>query len=181
MSTDSNSGRSRRYKDSILGPLRKKNRVLYTLTILAGIVYLQWLFRVLDWGHPVVASLFVVAELICFLCILVWADMLSEERLHPRETMPWKGKLPDVDLLVTVCREPMEIVRPTLEAVAKIDYPHLHVMVLDDGHSKEVKELAQKLNFGYSARKERIAAKGGNLNHGMRITKSPFVMTLDAD
>ena len=38
MSTDSNSGRARRYKDSILRPLREKNRILYTLTILAGIV-----------------------------------------------------------------------------------------------------------------------------------------------
>ncbi|NBU68264.1 MAG: hypothetical protein EBS49_01315, partial [Verrucomicrobia bacterium] len=149
MNTASDSGRARRYKDSILAPLRRKNRILYTSTILVGIVYLQWLFRMLDWGHPVAAGFFVLAELICFVCILVWADMLSEERLHPRQTMEWKGKLPDVDLLVTVCNEPMEIVRPTLEAVAKIDYPHLHVMVLDDGHSKEVRELAQKLKFGY--------------------------------
>lgn len=174
-------GRERRYKDSILAPLRKKNRILYTSTILLGVIYLQWLFRTLDWGHPVAASLFVLAELICFVCILVWADMLSEERLHPRETMPWKGKLPDVDLLVTVCNEPMEVVRPTLEAVAKIDYPHLIVTILDDGHSKEVRELAQKLKFHYSARRERTAAKGGNLNHGLRITSAPFVMTLDAD
>jgi cellulose synthase (UDP-forming) len=175
------SGRSRRYKDSVLSPLRKKNRVLYTLTLLAGIVYLQWLFRVLDWGHPVVAGLFVLAELICFVCILVWADMLSEERLHPPEGMDWNGEMPDVDLLITVCFEPIEVVRPTLEAVAKIDYPRLHVMVLDDGHSTEVKDIAETLGFGYSARKERTAAKGGNLNHGMGITSSPFVMTLDAD
>jgi len=123
----------------------------------------------------------VVAELICFVCILVWADMLAEERLHPRQTMPWKGKLRDVDRLITVCNEPIDIVRPTLEAVAKIDYPHLIVTVLDDGHSAEVKALAQKHKFHYSARKDRTAAKGGNLNHGMRITSAPFVMTLDAD
>lgn len=174
-------GRERRYKDEVLAPLRRKNRILYTLTIILGAVYLQWLFRMLDWGHPVMAGLFVVAELICFVCILVWADMLAEERLHPKETMPWKGKLPDVDLLITVCNEPIEIVQPTLEAVAKIDYPHLIVTVLDDGHSPEVKALAQKHKFHYSARKERIAAKGGNLNHGLRITLAPFVMTLDAD
>ena len=182
MNTDSNpQGRERRYKDEVLAPLRRKNRILYTLTIFVGAVYLQWLFRMLDWNHPVMAGLFVLAELICFVCILVWADMLAEERLHPRETMPWKGKLPDVDLLITVCNEPMEIVRPTLEAVARIDYPHLIVTVLDDGHSPEVKALAQKLKFHYSARKDRKAAKGGNLNHGLRITSAPFVMTLDAD
>lgn len=155
--------------------------MLYVLTVVTGLVYLHWLITVTDWKHPVAAGAFLVAELICFVCVLVWGDMLSEQRLHPVEGMDWKGEPPDVDLLITVCREPMEVVRPAFEAAAKIDYPHLQVTVLDDGPSEEVQALAKQLGFQYATRPERISAKGGNLNHGLRITSAPFVMTLDAD
>jgi cellulose synthase (UDP-forming) len=174
-------GRSRRYHDAELTRAARRNRVLYVLTILAGVVYLSWLISVTDWSHPVAAGMFLLAELICFVCVLVWGDMLSEQRLHPLEGMEWKGDLPDVDLLITVCREPMEVVRPAFEAAARIDYPRLQVTVLDDGTSEEVKSLSKQLNFRYTTRPERISAKSGNLNHGMRITSAPFVMTLDAD
>ena len=126
-------GRSRRYHDAELTRAARRNRVLYVLTILAGVVYLSWLISVTDWSHPVAAGMFLLAELICFVCVLVWGDMLSEQRLHPPEGMEWKGDLPDVDLLITVCREPMEVVRPAFEAAARIDYPRLQVTVLDDG------------------------------------------------
>ncbi len=181
MYTTPNTGRSRRYQDAAVRSARRLNLLLFVLTAISGVIYLHWLVTELDWNHPLAAGVFLLAELICFVCVLVWADMLSDKRYHPPEGMDWKGEPPDVDLLITVCREPMEVVRPTFEAVAKIDYPHLHVMVLDDGPSEEVKELATRLNFHYTTRPERIAAKGGNLNHGMRITSSPFVMTLDAD
>jgi len=116
-------GRSRRYHDAELRRAARLNRVLYVLTVVSGVVYLHWLISVTDWQHPAAAVLFLVAELICFVCVLVWGDMLSEQRLHPLEGMDWKGEPPDVDLLITVCREPMEVVRPAFEAAAKIDYP----------------------------------------------------------
>ena len=181
MSSHSKAGRARRYGDAALRPLRRRNLILFALTAGSGVVYLQWLITTLNWARPVGASVFLVAELICFVCVLVWADMLADQRLHPPEGMEWKGDLPDVDLLITVCREPMEVVRPTFAGVANIDYPRLRVTVLDDGPSEEVKELAQSLKFHYSTRPQRSAAKGGNLNHGLRITSAPFVMTLDAD
>lgn len=181
MSTRIQAGRARRYGDAALAPVRRRNAILFALTAVAGVVYLQWLFTTLNWSQPVAAGLFLTAEVICFACVLVWADMLADQRLHPPEGMDWNGDPPDVDLLITVCREPMEIVRPTFEAVARIDYPRLKVTVLDDGPSGEVRALAAQLKFDYSARPQRIAAKGGNLNHGMRITSAPFVMTLDAD
>ena len=174
-------GRARRYQDAELRLAARRNRVLYVLTVLAGVVYLHWLVSMMDWTHSVAAVMFLVAELICFVAVLVWGDMLSEQRLHPPKGMEWEGALPDVDVLITVCREPMEVVRPTFEAAAAIDYPHLRITVLDDGPSEEVKELANLLHFDYSARPQRTAAKGGNLNHGMRITSAPFVLTLDAD
>jgi len=174
-------GRARRYGDAALAPVRRRNLVLFVLTAVSGAIYLHWLSTTLNWSHPVAASVFLTAELICFLCVLVWADMLTDQRLHPPQGMDWKGEPPDVDLLITVCREPMEVVRPTLEAVAKIEYPGLKVTVLDDGASEDVKTLATSLGFDYSVRPQHTAAKSGNLNHGLRITSAPFIMTLDAD
>lgn len=155
--------------------------MLFVLAQTAALVYIGWLVTALDWRHPWLSGAFLLAEAICAASVFLWGTMLLRERLHRPGGMPWQGDPPPVDVLVTVCHEPIEVVRPTLAATARIAHPHIRVTVLDDGRSAEVQKLAEAYGFSYSARELRRDAKSGNLNHGLSITSAPFVMTLDAD
>lgn len=174
-------GRARRYLDVELTQQRHRNAVPIVLTLLAAMVYLSWLTRVIDWNYPWVCALFMISELICLGSVLLWALMLYSKRLHPPEGFPGRGKPPAVDILLTVCGEPMPILRRTFLAASKIDYPDFQVTVCDDENDPEVQRLARRFQFHYTARKTREFAKSGNLNHGLKITSAPLVMTLDAD
>jgi cellulose synthase (UDP-forming) len=174
-------GRTRRYKDAELRRAGHRNLALFVLAQTAALVYLGWLVMAIDWGHPWIGGAFLLAEVICAVSVFLWGEMLTRKRLHPPEGLPWQGDPPPVDVFIAVCGEPIEVVRPTFAAVAKIDYPHFHVTVLDDGRSAEVRDLAAAHGFAYATRERRHFAKSGNLNHGLSITSAPFVMTLDAD
>ena len=180
MTADSE-GRSRRYRDAELRRAGRRNLALFVLAQTAALVYVGWLVTAIDWSHPWLGAAFLLAEAICAASVFLWGEMLMRRRLHPAEGMPWPGDPPPVDVLVTVCHEPLEVVRPTLDALAAVDYPHCHVTVLDDGRSADVRELAVGHGFSYEARERRHFAKSGNLNHGLSVTAAPFVMTLDAD
>jgi cellulose synthase (UDP-forming) len=173
--------RDRRYKDASLRRDSRRNHLLFALAFAAACVYIGWLVTAIDWQHSVVGSLFLAAEIVCGVSVFLWGTMLATKRLHPKAGLPWEGDPPPVDVLIAVCHEPMEVVRPTLLAVAAIDYPHACVTVLDDGRSDELKAIAEQLGFAYSARERRHFAKSGNLNHGLTITSAPFVLALDAD
>lgn len=181
MNTSSNLVHSHRYKDTEMRRQRVHNLPPFILTVLSALVYLVWVFTVTNWKHPWVGGMFLAAEILCLGSVLLWGAMLYSKRLHPPEGLPRKGEAPGVDILITVCGEPLPIVRRTLLAASKIDYPNFKVMVCDDGDSPEVRKLAHRLHFGYAARKHRDHAKAGNLNHGLKVTSAPFVMSLDAD
>ena len=173
--------RSRRYKDAELQRASHRNWILFVLALIAGSVYISWLVVNIDWSHPWIGSLFLGAELICAVSVFLWGTMLATKRLHPEEGFPWEGDPPLVDVFLAVCREPVQVVRPTLHALSEIDYPHYRVTILDDGRAPEVEAMAREFGFAYSARERRHFAKSGNLNHGLAITSAPFVLTLDAD
>lgn len=171
----------RRYQDTALRRAGRRNLVLFVLAQAAAIVYLGWLVQAIDWAHPWLGGAFLLAEVICAVSVFLWGTMLAWKRMHPVEGLPWPGDPPPVDVLITVCHEPVEVVEPTFAAVAKIEYPHFHVTVLDDGRSPVIRELARAHGFDYTSRERRHSAKSGNLNHGLAVTSAPFVMTLDAD
>ncbi len=154
------------------------------LTLLAGSLYLAWLGR-LVWRNPSPANLaFVAAEILAFLLLLVLALDLWRLRFHRPEGLeipiPWS-----VDILVPCCGEPLEIIRTTLEAVARIHYQPVQVYVLDDAGSPQVATLVRSLGFHYHSRPlagvPRRDAKGGNLNFGLSLSQGDLILVLDAD
>ena len=126
-------GRSRRYHDATLRRAGYRNLAIFILALISGLVYICWLATVIDWTHPWLGGAFLLAEIICAVSVLLWGEMLTMKREHPQEGLPWPGDPPPVDVLIAVCHEPMEVFRPTVEAVSKINYPHFHVTILDDG------------------------------------------------
>ncbi|MEZ6140741.1 MAG: glycosyltransferase [Zavarzinella sp.] len=85
-----------------------------------------------------------------------------------------------VDVFVPTYNEDITLLRATLEACARMDYPH-KTYVLDDGRRSEVEALARDLNIHYIARPDNRHFKAGNLNYAFERTDGEFTIILDAD
>lgn len=88
---------------------------------------------------------------------------------------------PKVDLYVPTCGEPLAVLERTLIGCRQQSYAHTQVWVLDDSGRAEVRQLAVHLGCRYLHRPERVQAKAGNLNHGLRYGRGELVAVLDAD
>lgn len=89
-----------------------------------------------------------------------------------------------VDIFLPICGEPIEVLSNTWRAVNTLRTLHegtLHVYVLDDGHSKEAKNLAEFYKFNYIDRGSNELKKAGNLRNAFAKTSSDYFMILDAD
>jgi cellulose synthase (UDP-forming) len=140
--------------------------------------YLVWIGSLFNARHPVLASLFLAANLIDFVLGLV---LIFFTWHHPRRTAPTvPARSYPVDVLVPVYTESVEMIEMTLRAAKNIEFPH-ETYVLDDGHRTEIRELADRLEVHYLSRPDRRGAKAGNLNHGLRHASGELVAVFDAD
>lgn len=105
--------------------------------------------------------------------------------------------LPAVDVLITCCGEENHIILNVIRAACESDYPKdlLKVILLDDGHFKELEEAINHLQHTrypyvyYNAREkpEKPDYKAGNLNAGIRFSAglrnppAPLIAGLDTD
>nr|MCU0302171.1 glycosyltransferase [Candidatus Nanopelagicales bacterium] len=89
-------------------------------------------------------------------------------------------ELTTVDVFITTYGEDIEVVRRTITAALAIRGLH-RTIVLDDGRSDEVRELALELGAEYMRRDSNEHAKAGNVNHALRRTDGEFFVLLDAD
>src|SRR5579862_1782877 len=85
-----------------------------------------------------------------------------------------------VDVLVPTYNEDRQLLRATLQACMRMDYPH-RTFLLDDGRRHDMKLLAEELGVGYIARSDNKHAKAGNLNNALKQTDGEFVIIFDAD
>ena len=128
--------------------------------------------------------------------------LFSADDTVPRPSYRLTGlQAPSVDVLVTCCGEPIEVILDTVAAAASQDYPQqqLRVFLLDDGHQKELQQAIMMLNTRLTDRKKpqvvylsrRVEAgaksffKAGNLRYGIdeshRQGSSELLAGLDAD
>jgi len=145
------------------------------------------------------------ATLTIFICLVPTTfkavlDMISILTPAPRRPhLQLRGDhVPTVDIIITACNEPVDVVLDTTRAAINIDYPtsRFRVIVADDGASREledgvtelVKSKPEALLF-YTARVkgDDDRHKAGNLNHALKFARSltggaaEFVSGLDAD
>lgn len=108
---------------------------------------------------------------------------------------------PTVDVFITCCREPHDMLIDTVAAAVAQDYPpqRFRVLVLDDGHDDKLREAVKRLStksaetngpqVRYLSRKleagTRSYFKAGNLKFGieesMRWGGSEYIASLDSD
>ncbi len=114
----------------------------------------------------------------------------------PRPILRLAGdKVPTVDLIITSCGEPTDVVLDTVKAACQVDYPvkKLRVILADDGRDEKLRQEVQRLrkrhpNLMYYARFKPEGVyhgyKSGNLNTTLKALpggQSEFILVLDAD
>ncbi|HET6351026.1 MAG TPA: glycosyltransferase family 2 protein [Coriobacteriia bacterium] len=156
-------------------------RVLVLLSALSAAIYLKWLmFDAVPENHVlfvllVSAEVFNLAQAAGF-----WYTVYSQE--WPEPPMPdFATTHETIDVFITVCGEPPEIVEETVRAAMRIRHPRKTVWILDDGQSLEIEAVAAFNGARYLTRSDRTGAKAGNVNNALRRTTGDFVVILDAD
>ena len=107
-------------------------------------------------------------------------DRRSEMSAHRQQWQDTNWH-PRIDLFVPTYGEPLEVLERSLIGCRHQSYAHTTVWVLDDSGRADVKRLATRLGCRYLHRTERVGAKAGNLNHGLRHAQGELVAVLDAD
>ena len=102
-----------------------------------------------------------------------------------------------VDIFVPTYNEDPQLLRATLEACSRIDYPH-RTYLCDDGgtearlndpekgppsrkRAEALKAICAELGITYVTRPKNEHAKAGNLNYAFERTDGEFIIILDAD
>ncbi len=159
-------------------------RALGVLSTLLGAVYLIWRYAASLNEHALWFALpLVVAETYAFVNTVLFVITMWRPTLRSSPPPLEHGS---VDVFITTYNEPVDLVRLTVEAALRIDWPRLKVYVLDDGARPPMQAMAEQLGSGYIVRGEEWNgkprhAKAGNVNNALRSTAGEFILILDAD
>ncbi|MDI7862111.1 UDP-forming cellulose synthase catalytic subunit [Rhizobiaceae bacterium n13] len=148
------------------------------------------------------AILLYLAEMYSVMMLALSLFVVSRP-LPPRPSpTPPEGKFPRVDVFVPTYNEDPALLANTLAAAKGMDYPadRLEVWLLDDGGTaqkrnsdklleaqaatmrhRELQTLCADLDVHYLTRDRNEHAKAGNLNNGMKHSKSELIAVFDAD
>ncbi len=154
---------------------------LRTLVVLAFVVYapyyLIWRLGTFNPDAPFFSWLIWGAEVFGYLTALLHIFMVSR-LTSPQAESPPPGLT--VDVFVPTYNESVNLLRHTLLAASRMEYPH-QTWLLDDGNRPEMAALAKELGCRYLTRTENTDAKAGNLNNALSHSQADFVAVFDAD
>jgi cellulose synthase (UDP-forming) len=157
--------------------------LLFNLTLAA--VYFYAIAVWFPHGNPWLFAVFVAGEVFhlwqtATYVLTVW----RRRRMHQFDPA-WRQP---VDVFITVAGEPVEIVEQTLVAAKAMVYPgRFNVYLLNDGkvarqrNWRDMERLAGRYGVRCITRTQPGGAKAGNINHGLRQTRAPYVVVFDAD
>ncbi|HXV18510.1 MAG TPA: cellulose synthase catalytic subunit, partial [Candidatus Omnitrophota bacterium] len=170
-----------RHQQREFTPRKIAVRALFVIYHVIALYYLVWLLRHINRENLSVFIPFYIAEVICLISLSLSILIIWRRRFNRPQAMPDLSGAPEVDIFITACGEPIEIVRETIENASKIRYPHKKVYVLDDGASPEVREAAEAFGCRYLSRPVKEDRKAGNLNYGLENSSGEFILALDSD
>jgi cellulose synthase/poly-beta-1,6-N-acetylglucosamine synthase-like glycosyltransferase len=169
-------------------PVQRSTRVAVATALVVTVFYILFL---LDPGYRGDTWLWVIllfAEgLTVFQALGTWWTILAHDgRPDSPDVYLMRRRLltgeerPSIDVFVTVCGEPIDIVLGTVRAARDMRIAH-RTWVLDDGRSDELEQTCRIEGVGYLRREGREHAKAGNVNAAIARTSGEFIVILDAD
>ena len=158
-------------------------RVVSVLVVVAGVRYL-WERASTIGGTGAFGIAFYAVECLAFALLLLSALLLAR---GGRRSRAFRGAASGtLDVFVTVCGEPSEMVERTLLAALAIEHPH-RTYLLNDGHLagmdgwEGIERLAERYGVPCLTRTQGRRGKAGNLNHALNRSDGDFIATIDAD
>jgi cellulose synthase (UDP-forming) len=188
-----------RVPEEPVAPSAARDFVFQALAVLAtalGTWYLAWRWSAsLNPDALLFSVAIVAAETLAFVgavlfFLSIWRIEDPAPRPPPRtvnetRSEPLRRDRPlEVDVLVTTCDEPVELVRLSVRDAKRLAYPHpltVRVHVLDDGRRAAMRAMAEEEGVGYLTRATNAGYKAGNLRNGLERTHGDFVVVCDAD
>lgn len=169
--------------------MKPKFQLAISLGLVALVVVLTWLlFAYPEVVGPVFTTALVVT-LVAFLVILllrhfllIWFSYLQQRELaehQPEEIHPF------VSIIVPAYNEG-EVIEASLASLLELRYPYYEIIAVDDGSTDDTWERMRKLegnHYGVNVsvfRKEN-SGKADTLNYGIRRSRAPIVVCMDAD
>jgi cellulose synthase (UDP-forming) len=108
-------------------------------------------------------------------------DVLRDKKILPSQHQLVLHRKPiDIDVFITVYGEPIDEIYRTAKAARDMVGVH-DTIILDDGASDEVQQIADELQIGYIRRTSNQGAKAGNINNALAVTEGEFFVIFDAD
>lgn len=165
-----------------------KKKILLILTTITTILYILWrIFFTIPFERGIVSLIagiaLVLAETIGAIEAFSHYKNLSAIK-YPELPKIDKELYPEVDVFVATHSESVELLYKTVNGCINMDYPDkskVHVYICDDSNRVEMKKLAENLKVGYLGLVDNKDAKAGNINNALKNTKSPLIVTFDAD
>jgi cellulose synthase (UDP-forming) len=169
-------------------PLQRSTRAAVSAALVAAVFYVVFLLNPDYRGDTWLWILVLMAELLTVLHALgTWWTILANDNAPDRpEVYAMRRRLlsgelrPTIDVFITACGEPIEIILGTVYAARDMRIDH-RTWVLDDGRSDALREACEAVGVGYLRREGREHAKAGNINAALARTNGAFVVILDAD
>lgn len=166
---------------------------VFLASLTVSVIYFSWWLRPGQSDHMVLFNLLFLGEI--YHLIMAWTFWYTirpaSQAVPPDEAALSESfrtyALPTIDIYITVCGEPEDLVRENILAAKKLNYPRLNIYVLNDGRVAkkdnwpEIDKLTRSLGARPLTRTIPGGAKSGNINHALNQTSGDLIAVFDAD
>lgn len=134
-------------------------------------------------------SVVTMALSVALIAVIRQLAILVLSALHRRRTRREQPGLsaevyPRISIIVPAFNE-AKVIEAALESMLALSYPNLEILVIDDGSTDDTHAIVRRLCEGSDGRmrvfRQRNQGKSQALNLGLRISRNPFVLCVDAD
>ncbi|MGP0014598.1 glycosyltransferase, partial [Pseudomonas sp.] len=161
---------------------------MISLSLIASLRYMYWrlteTLELENFHDMLFGYTLVLAELYALL-VLVFGYVQTAWPLKRRPILLSEdpAQWPSVDVFITTVNESLEIVKLTVFASLRMNWPadKLKVHVLDDGHRDEFRLFCESVGAHYLTRDNNLHAKAGNFNAALKVTHGEYIAAFDAD
>lgn len=170
----------------IILPAEQVPRLFIIFALGVTLFYGLWWFDFNNMESKILYGLLFIGEIYHIWQAMGYMYTVWDQKKYLNKICP-PDFTPPVDIFITVCGEPVQVVEKTLAGATSIDYLNYRVHILNDGYVAnkenwlEIEELAKKYKANVITRKIPGGAKAGNINHGLKQTSAPYIAFFDAD